>query len=282
MVKPTDRRQAVGSIQASYEFSERRACRALGFSRSSHRYASRRQEPAELLERLRAHAASRPRFGYRRLHLLLRRDGEQVNHKRVYRLYCLEGLSVRTKRRKRMVAAPRTVLPPPTRPNQRWSMDFVSDVTEKSRRFRVLTLVDDFTRRCMALVVDTSFSGKRIGRVLDELAAVHRLPQTIVVDNGPEFTSNALDQWAYQRGAKLHFIRPGKPVENAYIESFNGKFRDECLNSNWFADLLHARSVIEAWRVDYNDVRPHSSLDGLAPSEYEANFNQRGLPLRMV
>ncbi len=282
MVKPTDRRQAVGSIRASYEFSERRACRVLGLSRSSHRYASRRREPTELLERLRAHAASRPRFGYRRLHLLLRRDGEQVNHKRVYRLYRLEGLSVRTKRRKRMVAAPRTVLPPPTRPNQRWSMDFVSDVTEKSRRFRVLTLVDDFTRRCMALVVDTSFSGKRIGRVLNELAAVHRHPQTIVVDNGPEFTSNALDQWAYQRGAKLHFIRPGKPVENAYIESFNGKFRDECLNSNWFADLLHARSVIEAWRVDYNDVRPHSSLDGLSPSEYEASFNQRGLPLQVA
>lgn len=282
MVKPTDRRQAVGSIRASYEFSERRACRVLGFSRSSHRYASRRLEAAELLERLRAHAASRPRFGYRRLHLLLRREGEQVNHKRIYRLYRLEGLSVRTKRRKRMVAAPRTVLPPPTRPNQRWSMDFVSDVTEKGRRFRVLTLVDDFTRRCMALVVDTSFSGRRVGRVLDELATVHRLPETIVVDNGPEFTSNALDQWAYQRGAKLHFIRPGKPVENAYVESFNGKFRDECLNSNWFADLLHARAVIEAWRVDYNDVRPHSSLDGLSPSEYEASFNQRGLPLQVA
>ena len=282
MVKPTDRRQAVGSIQASYEFSERRACRALGFSRSSHRYASRRREPSELLERLRAHAASRPRFGYRRLHLLLRREGEQVNNKRVYRLYRLEGLSVRTKRRKRMVAAPRTVLPPPTRPNQRWSMDFVSDVTEKSRRFRVLTLVDDFTRRCMALVVDTSFSGRRVGRVLDEVAASRRLPETIVVDNGPEFTSNALDQWAYQRSAKLHFIRPGKPVENAYIESFNGKFRDECLNSNWFADLLHARAIIEAWRVDYNDVRPHSSLDGLSPSEYEASFNQRGLPLQVA
>lgn len=282
MVRPTDRRQAVGSIRASYEFSERRTCRALGFSRSSHRYASCRQEPVELLERLRAHAASRPRFGYRRLHLLLRREGQQVNHKRVYRLYRLEGLSVRTKRRKRMVAAPRTVLPPPTRPNQRWSMDFVSDVTEKGRRFRVFTLVDDFTRRCMALVVDTSFSGRRIGRVLDEVAAGRGLPDTICVDNGPEFTSNALDQWAYQRGAKLHFIRPGKPVENAFVESFNGKFRDECLNSNWFANLLHARAVIEAWRVDYNEVRPHSSLDGLSPSEYEANFNQRGLPLQVA
>ena len=281
-MKPSARRQAVGSVQASFSWSERRACRALGFSRSSHRYAARREEPRVLLDQLRAHAAARPRFGYRRLHLLLRREGVVVNHKRIYRLYRLEGLSVRTKRRKRMVAAPRTVLPAPMRPNERWSMDFVSDVTESGRKFRVFAVVDDFSRRCVALVADTSFSGARISRILDEVASVHPLPEMVVTDNGPEFTSKALDQWAYQRKVKLHFIRPGKPVENAYVESFNGKFRDECLNSNWFASLLHAQALIEIWRADYNEVRPHSSLDGQSPQEYEAKFNQRGLPLRVA
>lgn len=204
-----------------------------------------------------------------------------MNHKRVYRLYRLEGLSVRTKRRRRMVAAPRAVLAPPTKPNQRWSMDFVSDVTEGGRRFRVLTIVDDFSRRCVALVTETSFTGLRVGRALDE-AIVQSPPETIVMDNGPEFTSKALDQWAYQRRVKLHFIRPGKPVENAYVESFNGRFRDECLNSNWFADVLEARSLIDSWRTDYNQLRPHSSLDGLSPEEYEASFNQRRLPQRVA
>jgi putative transposase len=186
MVKPSARRQAVGSVQASFSWSERRACRALGFSRSSHRYTARREEPRVLLDQLRAHAAARPRFGYRRLHLLLRREGVVVNHKRIYRLYRLEGLSVRTKRRKRMVAAPRTVLPAATRPNERWSMDFVSDVTESGRRFRVFAVVDDFSRRCVALVADTSFSGTRVSRILEEVGSVHRLPEMVVRDNGPE------------------------------------------------------------------------------------------------
>jgi putative transposase len=160
-------------------------------------------------------------------------------------------------------------------------MDFVSDSTAGGQRFRVLTVVDDFSRRCVALVTEISFSGRRVGRALDE-AIVDGLPETIVMDNGPEFTSKALDQWAHERKVKLHFIRPGKPVENAYAESFNGRFRDECLNSNWFANVLEARSVIESWRSDYNECRPHSSLDGLTPEEYERIFNQRGLPLRVA
>jgi putative transposase len=272
MVKPTARRQAVGFLQAEFKVSERRACRVVGCSRMSHRYESVRPVPAALLEKLRAHAAARPRWGYRRLHLLLRRDGELVNHKRVYRLYRAEGLSVRTKRRRRMAASPRTVLPPATRPNQRWSMDFVSDATEDGRRFRVFGIVDDFTRRCVALEVDTSFSGARLARLLSELGARVGLPEMLISDNGPEFISRAMDQWAFASKVQLHFIRPGKPVENAYAESFNGKFRDECLNSTWFAGLDHARAVIGAWRTDYNDVRPHSSLDGRTPSEYERAF----------
>lgn len=244
------------------------------------RYQSVRPIPVELLEKLKQLASQRPRWGYRQLYRLLRRGGEIVNHKRVYRLYRAEGLSVRTKRRKRMVAAPRLVLPPPTKPNERWSMDFVSDATQTGRRFRIFTLVDDFTRRCLALEVDSSFSGARIARILREQCA-GKENLTIVCDNGPEFTSKALDQWAYSEGIKLHFIRPGKPTENAFIESFNGKFRNECLNCSWFSDLFMARREIEAWRNDYNDVRPHSSLNGRTPSDWEREFNQ-GLTQRVA
>lgn len=268
-------------VRGVFGWSERRACRALGFSRSSHRYQSRRTQPGGLVERMRELAQARPRFGYRRLHLLLRREGVLVNHKRIYRLYRLEGLSVRTKRRRRLVAAPREALAAPTRPNQRWSMDFVSDSTQAGQRFRVLTVVDDFTRRCVTLVTAIAFSGRRVGRALDD-AILDAAPETIVMDNGPEFTSKALDQWAHERKVKLHFIRPGKPVENAYAESFNGRFRDECLNANWFANVLEARAIIDTWRDDYNEHRPHSSLDGLTPEEYEEAFNQRRLPLQVA
>jgi putative transposase len=160
-------------------------------------------------------------------------------------------------------------------------MDFVSDSTHAGQRFRVLTVVDDFSRRCVTLVTAISFSGGRVGRALDH-AILDAPPETIVMDNGPEFTSKALDQWAHERKVNLHFIRPGKPVENAYAESFNGRFRDECLNTNWFANVLEAREVIDAWRDDYNERRPHSSLDGLTPEEYEDAFNQRKLPLQVA
>jgi putative transposase len=194
-----------------------------------------------------------------------------VNHKRLYRLYRAEGLAVRRKKRKRMAAAVRTVPPPPTLPNQRWSMDFTEDWLAEGRRFRALIVVDDFTRTCPAIEVDTSLSGTRVSLVLDRSIAAHGKPGIIVVDNGPEFSGKALDAWAYQRGVQLQFIRPGKPIENAYVESFNGKFRDECLNQTWFQDLDDARQKIEAWRRDYNAVRPHSSLGNLTPNEYAAN-----------
>jgi putative transposase len=270
MVKPAALRLAVGLVIIDFAMSERRACAALGLARSSHRYRSRKPVPTGLVEQLRAHAAQRPRYGYRRLHVLLRRDGFTVNHKRVYRLYRAEGLAVRRKRRKRLTAERRTLVPVPTRANQHWSMDFMSDALSSARKFRTLNIVDDFTRECPVIEVDTSLPGARVVRVLDRLAETRGLPELIIVDNGPELTGRELDAWAYRRRVQLQFIRPGKPVENAYIESFNGKFRDECLNENWFTDLQDARTKIESWRIDYNSFRPHSSLDNQTPEEYAA------------
>lgn len=248
----------------------RRACRVVGLAPATYYYRPRRSEPVELKARLREHAAVRPRWGYRRLHVLLRRDGYSVNHKLVYRLYRAEGLTVRRKKRKRQAAALRTVLPTPVRPGQRWSMDFMEDALSDGRRFRTLNVVDDCSRECLAIEVAFTLPGPRVVRVLERLVELYGVPAVIVMDNGSEFTGKALDAWAYQRGAKLHFIRPGRPVENAYIESFNGKLRDECLNENWFVGLDDAKAKIAAYRTDYNEVRPHSSLDNRTPKEFTA------------
>ena len=280
MVKPAARRAAVGYVQKRFDVSERRACRGLGMPRSSHRYRSRKVDSPQLVTALRKHAAERPRFGYRRLHVLLRRDGHMVNHKRVYRIYRAEGLIVRRRIRKRIAAAARVPLALPNRPNERWSMDFVSDQLVDGRVFRTLNVVDDLTRECLAIEVDTSISGFRVARVLAALVAGRGRPVAIVCDNGPEFTSKALDAWAHARGVALHFIRPGKPIENAYVESFNGRFRDECLNQTWFTDLGHARREIAAWRQDYNHVRPHSSLGNFTPIEFKKSLSK--VTLRLV
>ena len=221
-----------------------------------------------VLAQLQAHAAVRARFGYRRLHILLERDGLVVNHKRVHRIYQAAGLQVRRRRRKRLTRAERVPLPMASHRLERWSMDFTADTLADGRNFRTLNIVDDFTRECVAIEVDRSLPGLRVTRVLDRLHAALGLPQTIVVDNGPEFAGRTLDAWAYARGVTLRFIRPGKPIENAYVESFNGKFRDECLNEHWFVSLADAKTAIEAWRIDYNTVRPHSSLDGATPHHF--------------
>ncbi len=191
-----------------------------------------------------------------------------MNHKLVFRVYRAEGLAVRRKKRKRMASALRVVRPPPTRPCQQWTMDFTEDSLSTGRRFRTLNVVDAFTRECLLIEVDHSLPGPRVARLLEQLVERHGRPEVIRVDNGSEFTSRVVDSWAFQRGIRLDFIRPGKPVENAHIESFNGKFRDECLNENWFISLDDARQKIEAYRVDYNEVRPHSSLDNLTPMEF--------------
>jgi putative transposase len=283
MVSPTARREAVGWLQTRGA-SVRRACRVIGLSRATWRY-QRRLDPRNvvLLERLQAHAAVRARFGYRRLHILLEREGLAVNHKRVHRIYQAAGLQVRRRRRKRLTRAERVPLPTASQRLERWSMDFTTDTLADGRNFRTLNIVDDFTRECVAIEVDRSLPGLRVTRVLDRLDAAIGLPQTIVVDNGPEFAGRTLDAWAYARGVTLRFIRPGKPIENAYVESFNGKFRDECLNEHWFVSLADAKAAIEAWRVDYNSVRPHSSLAGRTPTQFAAITEgaRRLLPARL-
>jgi putative transposase len=242
MVKPTAYRQAVGFLQTEFEMSQRRACKVLGYCRASVQYRSRRDPATALVARLRELATQRPRCGYRRL-------------------------------RKRLASALRTVLPPPSAPNERWSMDYVSDALMDGTRLRPFNVVDDFTRECLALEVDTSIPGRRATRVMEKIAATRPLPKFIICDNGPESTGSAFDSWAHRRGVRVHFIRPGKPIENAYAESFNGKLRDEYLNENWFVTMDDARSRIEAWRLDYNQVRPHSGLDNLTPSEFALRHN---------
>lgn len=225
--------------------------------------------------RIRDLAAARVRYGYRRVHVLLQREGWRVNHKRVYRLYRLEGLSLRLKTRKKRVSAVRVVQPAPTAPNQHWSMDFMSDSLYDGRRFRILTLVDNMTRESPTIEVSRSFSGQAVVAVLECLAQTVGLPKVIQVDNGPEFVSKALDEWAHRNGVKLAFSRPGTPTDNPFIEAFNGRFRQECLDQNWFGSLEDARTIIESWRVDYNTVRPHTALDNQTPDAYKANWLQR-------
>lgn len=266
MVTPAARRAACDFFRDRYARSERRACELAGLSRSTYRYERNGFEgDQDLRARLLELAGERPRFGYRRLHVLLLREGWRINHKRVHRLYRELGLAVRRKRRNRVAQAnrrPRTV---PEQANEQWSMDFMSDSLADGRGFRTLNVVDDAFRECLAIEVDSSLSGQRVCRVLDRLVEARGAPARIVIDNGPEFTSKVLDQWAYRHGVELAFIRPGKPIENAFVESFNGRFRDECLNLHWFTELADARGTIERWRRDYNHVRPHSSLGNLAP-----------------
>jgi putative transposase len=259
----------VSYVEVQYQISERHACRLVGLARSTNRYRARKAgRDAALRTRLKELAAKRMRFGYRRLTAMLTREGMASNHKRVYRLYREEGLAMRIRTRRRIRWQGPATSPAASRPNQRWSMDFVSDCVSSGRVIRMLTIVDGCTRECPAIEVDTSLGGLRVRRVLDRLASERGLPEAIVVDNGPEFRGRALAAWSEERGVRLEFIQPGKPVQNAYAESFNGRLRDECLNANWFTSLNDARRKIEAWRQDYNQVRPHSSLNYMAPAEF--------------
>ena len=249
--------------------SERRACTVLQVCRSVYRYKSQADDQAALRMRIREIAFVRIRYGYKRIHVLLCREGWRVNHKRVYRLYCLEGLNLRRKRpRRSKSAAHREKGMPATGPNECWSMDFMSDALFDGRRLKILTVVDNYTRESLAIEMGRGIKGQEVVQVLDRLAAKRPLPKTIYCDNGPEFTSKALDMWAYRNGVTIDFSRPGKPIDNGYIESFNGRFREECLNTNWFLSLEDAREKIEAWREDYNESRPHMSLGYLTPLEF--------------
>jgi putative transposase len=253
----------------AYGVSERRSCQVLAFQRSTHRYQSVADEQAVLRIRLRELAAARVSYGYRRLHVLLQREGWQVNHKRVYRLYQQEGLMMRPKRPRRHVScAKRLQRPLPAGRDESWSVDFMSDELFDGRRIRLLTIVDNFTRESPAIEVAASIGGHRVVEVLEQAAMQRRLPKTIRVDNGPEFTSKVLDQWAYLRGVELDFSRPGKPTDNAFIEAFNARLRAECLNESWFLSLEDAREKVETWRRHYNGERPHGALGNLAPVEF--------------
>ena len=261
-------------LMAAFGVSIRRACRALRFNLSTYFYRHRRSDQAALRMRLRELAATRVRYGYLRLHVLLRREGWMVNHKRVYRLYKLEGLSLRLKTPKKRISRQRVDGPPATKPNECWSMDFVADRLASGHKFRALTIVDNFTRECPAIEVDSSLTRKRVAAVLEDLKQSRGVPQRIKVDNGPEFLSRALDGWAHGHGVKLEFSRPGKPTDNPYIESFNGRLRAECLNQHWFESLMQAREVIESWRKDYNEQRPHTSLGWLSPQAFNVAWQQ--------
>lgn len=267
-MSPQVKRQAVDVLREERGLGITRACGLVGISRSLYGYRSRRADGATLRERICTLAGEKRRYGYRRIHVLLRREGWQVNRKRTYRLYRAAGLAVRRRKRKRIGPFERKPLPRPSAVNQSWSMDFVADGLRDGRKLRCLTIVDDYSRECLAIEVDTSINGKRVAAVLERLADLRGLPSSITVDHGPEFDGQVLDTWAYEHGLRLNFIRPGKPVENAYIESFNGRFRDECLNEHWFLTIVHARGIIESWRIEYNTVRPHSSLANLAPEHF--------------
>ncbi|WP_244447751.1 IS3 family transposase [Methylobacterium oryzae] len=269
VVRPAVRREVAGHLQVTYGISERRACQATGFGRSSQRYRKRADPQVALRMRLKELAAARVRYGYRRLHILLRREGWEVNHKRTYRIYRDEGLSIRPKLPKRKRAwRYRQGRPAIGGPNEVWAMDFMSDRLFDGRPFRILTVVDCHTREALSLTPRANFRAFQVTEALDALVKLRGRPKSLRVDNGPEFAGRMLDQWAYLNGVEIDFSRPGKPTDNAYIESFNGRLRAECLNASWFLSLADARERIEDWRCHYNEDRPHTALGGLTPRAF--------------
>lgn len=259
-------------IVSRFGLSARRVCRLTGWNRSSLQYEPKPSEDGPLRERMLYWATRKLRWGSPLLHDVLKAEGLVINHKRTERIYREQGLCLRRKRRKKLPACARVPLPQATAPNQRWSMDFVHDQLASGRRFRCLTLVDDFTRRCLALHVDTSIGGEAVVGVLKTLARAHGLPKVITTDNGPEFTGKALHLWAQRNGVHLNHIQPGKPMQNGFIESFNGTFRDDCLNQHWFSSIPEARLLINHWRTEYNQIRPHSSIGRVPPDTFALNF----------
>jgi len=262
------KRQIACEIQKCYKISERRSCRLVGISQNSKRYKPvDKNKDVLITERLEALSARWKRYGYRRLHIMLQREGIWINHKKTYRLYKNAGLALRKRSKKKYEkrGMPERAV---KAANTRWSLDFVSDRTRHGSNIRILTVLDEVTRECLALEADSSLTGRRVTAVLNQIAIFRGLPKEILTDNGSEFTSNAMNAWAYDRKVDHIFIDPGKPMQNGYIESFNGKLRAECLDQHWFRNLSEVKEILEAWRMEYNRVRPHSSLDNLTPEEY--------------
>jgi putative transposase len=283
MVTPVARREAAAHLSQQFEVSQRRACQVIGVDRSVVRYRSRRPDDATIRVRLRELAAARRRFGYRRLSILLRREGTHMNHKKLRRLYAEERLQVRRRGGRKRALGTRAPMTIPQGPNQRWSLDFLSDAMTDGRRFRIFAVVDDFTRECLCLIADTSLSGLRVARELDVIIAERGRPILVVSDNGTELTSMAILRWCQETGIEWHYIAPGKPTQNAFIESFNGRLRDELLNETLFVSVAQARTMLAAWLLDYNTVRPHSAIGNVPPAEYAKLSDptmQRGGTLR--
>jgi transposase InsO family protein len=277
MVGPAAKREAVAHLRGVLEMSERRACSIVAADRKMIRYRSRRPPDTELRARLHELANQRRRFGYRRLFIMLRAEGEPSGLNRIYRLYREEGLAVRRRRSRRKAVGTRApILLVEAKPNARWSLDFVHDQLARGRRFRILNIADDVTRECLAAIPDTSISGRRVARELTALIEWRGKPRMIVSDNGTEFTSNAILRWSKEHQVEWHYIAPGKPMQNGYIESFNGRMRDELLNESLFLDLDQARQLIAAWVADYNTRRPHSSLGYRTPAAYADQITATG------
>jgi len=268
VVTPAAGRQAVVHLCVEHGVSQRRACAALQIDRSSVRYKSVRSDDRDLREAMKKVAAERRRFGYRRIHVMLQRQGLYMNQKKLRRLYREEKLQVRKRGGRKRALGTRRPMVLPCRANERWSLDFVSDAFTDGRKFRVLAVIDDFSRECLALVADTSLSGLRVTRELDVLVKQRGKPITIVSDNGTELTSIAVLRWCQETSVEWHYIAPGKPMQNGFVESFNGSLRDECLNETLFSSLSEARTEITKWKEDYNRERPHSSLGNMTPIEF--------------
>ena len=273
MVGPAAKREGVAHLRAGMGLSERRASSIVGADRTMIRYRSRRPPDSELRTRLRELANERRRFGYRRLFVLLRREGEPSGLNRIHRLYREEGLTVRKRRARRKAVGTRAPILVEAKPNARWSIDFVHDQFAGGRRFRILNIVDDVTKECLGAIPDTSISGRRVARELAVIIERHGKPNMIVSDHGTEFTSNAMLAWCRDMAVEWHFIAPGRPMQNGFVESFNGRMRDELLNETLFFDLDDARAKIAAWAADYNLDRPHSAIGYLTPAAYAASFS---------
>ena len=268
-LRPAQRRVVIDAWKTQFAVSTRRACEVLQACRATYQYRTRRDPQAFLRKKIRQIAETRMRYGYRRIHILLRRDGWAINHKRVYRLYRAEGLAIRQKSPKRRVAAKvREDHQEANAPNVCWAMDFVHDQLVDSQRFKILTVIDIYSKVSPVLGVGRGFRGGDVVEALEHATRQHGTPKCIRVDNGPEFISRELDLWAYQRGVALDFSRPGKPTDNAFIEAFNSRFRQECLNQHWFLTIQEAQAMIERWRIEYNQERPHGALGDLTPMEF--------------
>jgi len=273
-------------VVTTFGRSERKACRLVDLSRSTNRYKESGKDDQELRERMKELAHRHKRYGSPRLHALLKKEGKVKNHKRTERIYAEEGLAIRRKRKKKRIPSLRVPLPEASMPNETWSMDFVHDSCITGTKIKILTVVDDFTRSCPGLLTKSSIPGRGVTEFIDQRAFICGYPGSIRVDNGPEFRGKHFQQWAEQRGIYIDYIEPGKPMDNGFIESFNGKCRDECLNEHWFLNLKHAQKVIENWRIEYNEVRPHSSLGNKTPyefvKEHQTMLQEKGLNLNLV